>query len=654
MERRRFRKAERSAIYRADGGRCSKCGSELGLGWHADHVAPWSKGGATDVINGQALCATCNLKKGVRMSDFLFRIFAAAWSYRPREWQTAAFEKYIGDLKKFWLLNATPRAGKMPFGVAVAKFLISTGRITRVIIVVPTTQLKIDWAKKMAEAGIQIDPNFDTSLHLNRDFCGVVICYATVLSSMPDMRKLCASGKTLVIFDEIHHLAEKAGWGDAALAAFEDTAAHVMGTTGTAFRREGKMAFVKFNEVTGKLETDFDYPYRQALHDKVVRAIHFPMWEAAGIFRYIQNGEELETDFSEDRSPEEWNKALRLAVDPTSGFLRDMVRQANAQLHSKILRGGGDREACGIFFGNTIEGLEYIQRKIFDPMDVKSMVIHSKKDDPGTDLETVRNDPSIEWVIAADMLTEGIEVNRARVGVWGKASTSQLKGNQAKGRILPRVKTTDTEAWWYSPEHPDLKAQALEQMNDVAYVLGEEEKERDGKKPTGGGGDETRSQFPGFELLEAEGRESDRIIHGSEFDRGQMAYADEIRAQAGLVGELSADHVAMVLKAAGSLVSIAVEQPPAKTMAEQRKEASDRINRLVGRAVRRLMESGRFPNTDEGRKAAFPWVTSTYLSPLDNVYNNSGKVCTLDQLRVRERRMEELLKELTRATPVGR
>jgi 5-methylcytosine-specific restriction endonuclease McrA len=47
-------------------GACEGCGNRLGGAFHSDHVRPYSKGGATTLDNGQALCAACNLKKGAR------------------------------------------------------------------------------------------------------------------------------------------------------------------------------------------------------------------------------------------------------------------------------------------------------------------------------------------------------------------------------------------------------------------------------------------------------------------------------------------------------------------------------------------------------------------------------------------------------------
>lgn len=42
------------------------CGTRLAMSFHADHVVPFVKSGATITMNGQALCARCNLSKGAK------------------------------------------------------------------------------------------------------------------------------------------------------------------------------------------------------------------------------------------------------------------------------------------------------------------------------------------------------------------------------------------------------------------------------------------------------------------------------------------------------------------------------------------------------------------------------------------------------------
>lgn len=63
-DRRSFNLSERIALFDEAGGRCCECGEQLGDGWHADHIHPYSRSGRTAVENGRALCPRCNLKKG--------------------------------------------------------------------------------------------------------------------------------------------------------------------------------------------------------------------------------------------------------------------------------------------------------------------------------------------------------------------------------------------------------------------------------------------------------------------------------------------------------------------------------------------------------------------------------------------------------------
>lgn len=51
------------------GYRCATCGETnySDEGWHVDHIIPRSRGGADTEENCQALCATCNSKKGAKL-----------------------------------------------------------------------------------------------------------------------------------------------------------------------------------------------------------------------------------------------------------------------------------------------------------------------------------------------------------------------------------------------------------------------------------------------------------------------------------------------------------------------------------------------------------------------------------------------------------
>ncbi|WP_041934269.1 HNH endonuclease [Gloeothece verrucosa] len=62
---RNFTRAQRLLMLRKSGYCCANCGVNLTLdNFAADHRIPYSKGGATQAWNGQALCITCNSQKG--------------------------------------------------------------------------------------------------------------------------------------------------------------------------------------------------------------------------------------------------------------------------------------------------------------------------------------------------------------------------------------------------------------------------------------------------------------------------------------------------------------------------------------------------------------------------------------------------------------
>lgn len=134
--RRFFNQTEKTLLYIAADGKCESCGEELGAGWHADHIHPYSKNGATALVNGQALCPECNLKKGnTSMAQDL------------REWQQEALDQYMREAKENFLAVATPGAGKTTWALTVANTLLERRDVQRIIVVVPSRELRNQWTQ---------------------------------------------------------------------------------------------------------------------------------------------------------------------------------------------------------------------------------------------------------------------------------------------------------------------------------------------------------------------------------------------------------------------------------------------------------------------------------------------------------------------------
>lgn len=67
--RRKFNTAEKITAYVLAGGRCQICDAVLDANWELDHKIPFAAGGETIIGNSQALCRSCNRRKGARLDD---------------------------------------------------------------------------------------------------------------------------------------------------------------------------------------------------------------------------------------------------------------------------------------------------------------------------------------------------------------------------------------------------------------------------------------------------------------------------------------------------------------------------------------------------------------------------------------------------------
>ena len=67
-KKRLFNPSQRLEIYERDRGYCQNCRKKVPWSeYAADHIYPFSKGGATETWNGQVLCRPCNSKKGASL-----------------------------------------------------------------------------------------------------------------------------------------------------------------------------------------------------------------------------------------------------------------------------------------------------------------------------------------------------------------------------------------------------------------------------------------------------------------------------------------------------------------------------------------------------------------------------------------------------------
>lgn len=77
--RRNFTRAEVHRAWELQGRVCKLCRRSIPIDlMHGDHINPWIHGGLTMIANLQALCGSCNLRKGSRPQQIIEQFFDVA------------------------------------------------------------------------------------------------------------------------------------------------------------------------------------------------------------------------------------------------------------------------------------------------------------------------------------------------------------------------------------------------------------------------------------------------------------------------------------------------------------------------------------------------------------------------------------------------
>lgn len=466
--RRRFNSRERVALYLAAGGACARCGTVLTDGWHGDHIEPHVAGGATDVTNGQALCPTCNLTKGASRMGWT--------GPELREWQREALNDYIGTNAPDFLAVATPGAGKTTFALRLASDLLDSGVVERVVVVVPTEHLKVQWANAAHRCGLNLDPTTQNSdgLENRSDYRGAALTYAQVASQPALHRHGVGRWRTLVILDEIHHAGEDKAWGDAVREAF-DSAVRRLCLSGTPFRSDDNpIPFVTYDE-SGRSRADFTYGYGRAIRDDVCRQVDFHFYD--GEMRWMDAGVVTSTaNLSAELARGDQSAVMDTALDAQTGWMRGVLQVANralGELREEVPDAGGLVIA---YRGAHARAYAAILREITGEEPTVVLSEDGREANAGIEAFSRSNG---RWLIAVRMVSEGVDVPRLAVGVYATKTKTEMFFRQAVGRFVRRGPDEEHSALVFAPALPGLRVMAAQIELEIQHEIDREREEYD-------------------------------------------------------------------------------------------------------------------------------------------------------------------------------
>ena len=571
--RRRFNRDERTAAYVASGGRCTLCGVPLPEGWHADHVVAHSKGGATDAVNLQALCPSCNLRKGT------------AGPFELREWQRDALQHWRNTTGPF-LAVATPGAGKTTFALSC----LSDHR-GFIVIVVPSTRLRFQWRQAALQFGLDILADYSNGDAIAEDVDGLVVTYATVASQPGLFRMFTSKRPTVVVLDEVHHCGDDQSWGAAVRQAFEPAHRHLM-LSGTPFRKSSSpIPFVTYEGDPPRSRSDFTFGYEEAMSEKVVRSIEFACFD--GLARWVEGRDIEERDLAQANTTEE-GRALASALDPTSEWMGEVLPAASQQLD--VLR-----ESIPDAGGLVIAKDQWHARKVAERMGriIGRSVPCAVSDDPSARHTIERFASGREpWLVAVRMVSEGVDIPRLMVLVYATNIREELFFKQAIGRVV-RTRGDESDAYnatVFIPSVSSLTSMAREIERIRDHVLSE---------PIEKVGTEQR-QFDLVETLPAiDGHFSSTIFGGDDYSDEELQRALSLMAQAQVSGA-SPVQVARLLRLAGfGKLTGKVQMEMPAPMVDREKLKAD-VNTLVKKLAARLRSDSDY--TERGRAHSHAWV----------------------------------------------
>jgi superfamily II DNA or RNA helicase len=394
-----------------------------------------------------------------------------------RPWQKAALERLAASGSPDFLAVATPGAGKTTFALTAARQAMAADRGLRLLVVVPTAHLKVQWAQAAAAFDMHLDWRWTPADGaLPSDMHGVVTTYQQVATCPQVLRGLAS--QALVIFDELHHAAEDRAWGDALRHAFE-TAPRRLALSGTPFRSDTHaIPFVRY--ALDEAVPDYEYNYGDALADGgVVRPVYFPRID--GMMEWSAPDGTLHAHgFDDPLDAARAGQRLRTAYSVEGEWLPHVLRQAHEQL--LVIR-RRQPDAGGLVIATDQDHAKGIARLLVDRLRVKAVVATSDDPDASTRISTFARgtDP---WIVAVRMVAEGVDIPRLRVGVFATTTTTELFFRQAVGRLVRWTRgSSGQKSFLYIPDEPRLRARAFAIAEQRRHSLRHEDREAASREP---------------------------------------------------------------------------------------------------------------------------------------------------------------------------
>lgn len=522
-----------------------------------------------------------------------------------REWQQAALERFDASTRENFLVTATPGAGKTTFALQAATHMLA--RTRGILIVVPSSNLRTQWTRAATAFGLHLDDTFSADAGtLARDYHGTVVTYQAVMFNPAIFRRL--AHRAFVILDEIHHAGDNRSWGDTLRQACDPASRRLL-LSGTPFRSDSNpIPYVTYQRDADGVErsqADYSYGYGDGVKDSVVRPIAFPAFDGEGT--WSDAGTIVKGKLSND-DEREAKRALKAALEPGGDWIGSVLRAADEELTRQREH---TPDAGGLVVAdNQGHAQEYAQILRAITEEAPAVAI---SDEPDAAAVIRRyTEARSRWIIAVQMVSEGVDIPRLGVGVYASRTTTALFFRQVAGRFV-RTRGDDDEtcAALFVPSITALLNNAAQMEVELDHALAEaaEQQERDNNDGDTGG-----ALFNLVDPIHSSTATHDKtILSGEEYTDDEIERARALVAQVNLP-KLSSPEMARILRhvdtSSEGSTATATQPAPAEneTLADRKTALRKTIKRMVGQLARHTGRRHEHIHADLNRACSEPSI----------------------------------------------
>lgn len=413
----------------------------------------------------------------------------------PREWHTECNSVYQSSVTAWvsrdvvasgkdqhcFCIAAGTGSGKTQAAGHLASFLLNRKFVDQVVLVCPNRSIRRRAIRVFRELfGIHLAV-FHARRHIDgipRTQEGYILTYSHLIQDPTLHRRIC-SRDTLVIFDEIHHLGDESGWGDAAIEAF-GRVNFILALSGTPFRSDNRMIpFVVYEPVdegglmrfVARPPVGFSYPLGRAIVEGVCRKPLFQFHDATVELRMTPDSDVLTVSFK-DKVPDKVSSlrlrhAVRYGSVARSKMLREALDRCREEGRKVVVFLGGDTEGE---ITPTADATEFL------PSELREMGITDDEfevvtgEDETAQEKIEKFGASNKWIlISINMVSEGTDIPELSAAILLTSITAKQTTLQRIGRILRLMGPDDPfkAALVFAFEDPDLLELADEIEDEI-------------------------------------------------------------------------------------------------------------------------------------------------------------------------------------------